>query len=109
MKEINIFFLPVNICVLKSTFALTSIRFICHFFFMNLAYWYVTMFDKNQKTEKIGTILNEIEVTPTTIQHSDLFACIYIITGLLIVSILYKLFKIAQRYMKKKYQNNQII
>ena len=66
------------------------------------------MFDKNTKDEKIGTLVNEIDVQPTSLQNSDLIICVYIITLAVVLNFLYKAYKIAHRNMKKKYTSQTL-
>jgi len=61
------------------------------------------MGSKTSKPENTGTVINDIQIQPASVENTDLIVCIYIITALLIVQFVYKLYKIFHRNMKKKY------
>lgn len=61
--------------------------------------------ESNEQTENSGNsnINNVIIAKPVELDHADLAICIYIITAILIFNLIITMYKINQKYMKKKY------
>jgi len=62
-----------------------------------------TMGNKQPKAENTGTVINEIELQPATIENTDLIICAHVCTFIMIVQFLYKIYKLFHKNMKKKY------
>lgn len=76
---------------------------------MNSAIFYLTMFDKNTKNENTGGLVNEIFTGTNSEIPNSIFTCVYIITALSLINIVYKAYKIIQKNFKKKYSANAIV
>jgi len=63
------------------------------------------MGSRESKSENAGTVINQVDIQPATIENIDVIICLYIITVLSIASFLYKIYKIYFKKLKKKYTN----
>jgi len=50
-----------------------------------------------------GTVVNDIQIQPATIENTDLLVCVHIITVILSLQFIYKIYKLFHRNIKKKY------
>lgn len=53
--------------------------------------------------DNTGTVVNDIQIQPATIENTDLVVCIHIITVILALQLIYKAYKIFHKNLKKKY------
>lgn len=62
-----------------------------------------TMGGTKSKTDNSGTVVNDIQIQPASIENTDLIVCVHLITAILIIQFLYKIYKIFHKNIKKKY------
>lgn len=72
---------------------------------MNQAILILTMFDKNNKLENTGEVINEIQIQPARLENLDLKICMYICTIIMVLRFIYTLYKIQRKNLKKKFIN----
>jgi len=76
---------------------------------MNKAIWLLaTMGGKHSNVDNTGTVINDIQIQPATLENSDLILCVYVITVVLVINFAYKIYKIFHKNMKKKYVNASV-
>jgi len=53
--------------------------------------------------QNAGTVVNEVQIQPATLENTDLILCVYVITFAVIAQIIYKIYKIYHKNLKKRY------
>jgi len=53
--------------------------------------------------QNAGTVINEVEVQPATLENTDIILCLYIITFAVVIQFIYKVYKIYHKNLKKRY------
>ena len=69
---------------------------------------FTTMGNQQPKAENTGTVLNEIDIQPTSVQNNDIIICIYIITAILTIQFVYKAYKAYHKMLRKRYTESVI-